>query len=79
MKVHVSRWGNSLALRIPAPFARELHVEEGSEVDLTVAHGRLLVTPASPRYDLEALVAAITPRNLLDEADWSGPRGHEAW
>lgn len=79
MRVQVARWGNSLALRIPAPFARDLQVEEGSEVDLALAHGRLVVTPVAPRYDLETLLAAITPRNLHGEADWGGPRGHEAW
>ena len=33
MKGTVQRWGNSLALRIPRAYARDLAVDEGSEVD----------------------------------------------
>jgi virulence-associated protein VagC len=48
MRARVQRWGNSLALRIPKAFATETGLESGSEVELTLDDGRLIVTPLAP-------------------------------
>jgi antitoxin MazE len=75
----VSKWGNSLAVRIPAPMAESAGLEEGSEVKLHVSAGRLVVEPVRPRYGLKKLVAAITRKNRHREIDWGKPRGREVW
>jgi antitoxin MazE len=68
MKTLVQRWGNSLALRIPKPFAEEISMREGDEVEMNVAKGRLIVLPRPPRaYHLADLVAEIRPGNLHKE------------
>jgi antitoxin MazE len=78
MKGTVQRWGNSLAIRVPRAYARDLGVEEGSEVELRVDGPSLVVTPSSTP-SLDALLAAITAENLHAEID-SGPgKGREAW
>lgn len=41
----IKRWGNSLAVRIPASLADELHLREDQEVDMVVADGALVATP----------------------------------
>lgn len=80
MRTRVQRWGNSLALRIPSAFAAETTIEQGSEVELTLEEGRLVVTPVTaPVFSLEALLAEITPENLHSEADAGAPEGAEAW
>ena len=35
MRLRVQKWGNSLALRIPKPFAQEARVKQGSVVNLS--------------------------------------------
>lgn len=45
MKTAVQRWGNSLALRIPRAYAAETRISEGSEVELTLKAGALVVRP----------------------------------
>jgi antitoxin MazE len=75
----VSKWGNSLALRIPAPLAESAGIADGSEVELHVSAGRLIVEPVRPEYDLKKLVAGITPKNRHREVGWGQPRGKEAW
>ena len=76
----ISKWGNSLALRIPAAFAETAGLEEGSVVELKVRAGRLIVIRAeSLRYDLHQLVGRITPKNRHRLADWGKPVGKEAW
>lgn len=69
MIASVAKWGNSLALRIPNAFARQIHVREGISVDISVANGALLVRPIdeSHVYDLDALLRGITEENRHDE------------
>jgi antitoxin MazE len=78
MATRVIRWGNSLAIRIPKTCAHELRLHEGAEVELTIADGRLVVTPTTrPVFSLAELVAGITPDNRHEEADWGDPVGCE--
>ncbi|MFU8889992.1 MAG: AbrB/MazE/SpoVT family DNA-binding domain-containing protein [Trueperaceae bacterium] len=78
MKGTVQRWGNSLAIRIPRAYARDLSVDEGSEVELRIDGPSLVVTPSSTP-SLEALLAAISDDNLHAEIDTGPGQGREAW
>jgi antitoxin MazE len=75
----ISRWGNSLGLRLPKSIAREAQVDEGDTVDVSVRNGAIVIRPSRPTYSLRQLVARITPRNRHDETDWGGPVGDETW
>lgn len=75
----LSKWGNSLGLRLPKSVAREAQLDEGDTVDVSVDNGTILIRPARPRYSLDELVNRINARNRHGESDWGGPTGHEAW
>ena len=75
----ISRWGNSLGLRLPKSIAREAQVDEGDTVDVSVRNGTIVIRPSRPTYSLQQLVAKITPRNRHDESDWGAPAGDETW
>jgi antitoxin MazE len=75
----VSRWGNSLAIRIPAAFAEEVQLQDGASVNILVENGRLVITAARPRYRLDELVGEITDENLHGETDWGPSMGSESW
>jgi antitoxin MazE len=80
MKTRIQKWGNSLALRIPKPFAEEAQLAEDSTVDMTVRNGKLIVVPVrEPEYTLEALVKQITPENRHGETDTGAAVGGEIW
>jgi antitoxin MazE len=80
MRTKIQKWGNSLGLRIPRSFAKEAQVEAGATVDLRVTQGRLEVRPVRrERYELEDLLAGITPKNLHHEVDTGRPEGKELW
>jgi antitoxin MazE len=80
MRATVRKWGNSLALRIPSGLAEDARLSDGTEVDIALRHGRLVVEPvATPEPSLDELVAGITPENLHAEQFADGPRGTEAW
>jgi antitoxin MazE len=79
MITRISKWGNSLAVRLPKPFMDELGLGEGAEVELTLRDGRLILVAAGRAYALEELVDGITAENRHQETDWGRPRGREVW
>lgn len=80
MRVQVQKWGNSLALRIPKPFAEDAEMREGTIVDLSVSEGKLVVVPVrKKKVTLKQLLAKVHRGNLHRETD-SGPAvGREIW
>ncbi len=80
MKTAVQRWGNSLALRIPSAYAAETRISEGSEVELTIKSGSLVVRPLlRKRHSLAGLLRRVIPSNR-HKAVATGVRvGQEVW
>ena len=83
MRTEFVKWGNSLALRVPSAFAKEIGAAEGKRAEMTVEDGTLVVKVARSkrrrRYTLEELVAGITKENCHPEIDWGPSVGNEAW
>lgn len=80
MKTAVQRWGNSLALRIPRAYAAETRISEGSEVELTLKSGALVVRAVRrKRYSLPDLLKGITPANRHDSITTGAAVGREVW
>lgn len=81
----LKRWGNSLAVRIPASIASELSLTEGQEVHVEVMDGRVTVQPhrAMRRFSRERLIQQFRAGKLerheeIDFGDavgdeWGGP------
>jgi antitoxin MazE len=75
-KVQITKWGNSLGLRVPRDLAARIGLSEGSRVDIEARGGRLVVTKSNRRFTLDELLAGMTPERqhrALDDA----PRGSE--
>ena len=80
MKTAVQRWGNSLALRIPKAYAMETKMRDGSEVELSLKSGALLVRPVRrKRHVLADLLKKITPANRPVAVSTGKPDGLEVW
>ena len=80
MRVHVRKWGNSLALRIPRSLALVSQIKQGSLVEVSVSKGKLMVAPvAEPTYTLKELLAGVKKRNIHREVDTGAAAGNEAW
>jgi len=80
MTTKVQKWGNSLALRIPKPFAEEAGLEPDSVVDIAVKDGTLVIKPSPKRRrSLKELLVDITDENRHEETEWGEPVGGEIW
>lgn len=78
MRVTVKKWGNSASVRIPAALMEAAKLELDDAVDVREEGGRIIIEPVrQKRFELDDLLAAITPRNRHGEADFGGPVGKE--
>ena len=79
MKVKIKKWGNSFAIRIPRSIVDDARLENESEVDVSVANGRILLVPVPKAViTLESLLAGVTEGNKHREVDTGAPVGNEA-
>lgn len=80
MPTTVIKWGNSLAVCIPQNLGKMIDLAEGSEVEIAVVDGNLVIKPVSrKRYSINDLIQGITPENLHAEMDSGVSVGNEAW
>jgi len=80
MKTRVQKWGNSLALRIPKSFADDVGLQKGTSVDVSLADGKIVVTPVTKaKLTLEQLLSKVTKENLHHEVDTGSAVGNETW
>jgi antitoxin component of MazEF toxin-antitoxin module len=85
MVMHLHKWGNSLGVRVPAQFIKQLNLNESDPLEMVVdLEGESLIIrrkQAKPKqYDLKTLLAKLKEDQLPQEAwDEDSPRGHEAW
>lgn len=80
MRTRVQKWGNSLALRIPKSFATEVGLQRETSVEVSLADGKLIITPVTkPKLTLKQLLAKVTKENLHHEVDTSPAIGNEMW
>jgi len=78
MRATISKWGNSLGLRIPRGLAEDAGLAEGSVVELRLEDGRIVAEPVMAEK-LGALLAKVTPKNCHRELFVDTPRGRETW
>ncbi len=81
MRAIIRRWGNSAAIRIPASVLAAARLAPDQAVEVREEQGRVVIEPArdEPVYDLDALLAGVTPENVHPEERTGPPRGRDAW
>ena len=79
LQTQIQKWGNSLAVRIPKPFALEVGLEQNSTVTVSVVDGKLVLEPVKPDYTLAELLSQVTPENLHQEVETGAAVGNEVW
>jgi antitoxin MazE len=63
MNIQISKWGNSLAMRIPAEVVKQIHLKEGDKVEATLSmNGTLIIKPQK----LDRKTLAKMARELRD-------------
>jgi antitoxin MazE len=79
VRAKIQKWGNGIGLRVPKAIANGASLHAGSEVELTVVNGRLVVAPVDEDPSLEEMLDRVTDENRHGLIDWGPAVGKEAW
>lgn len=80
MTTVVTKWGNSLAIRIPKALAEQVQVQEGTEVTFSISGDSIVITPKKrKKYTLDELLEGMTPDKFHSEIDTGIAVGNEIW
>ncbi|TDQ37181.1 AbrB/MazE/SpoVT family DNA-binding domain-containing protein [Aureibacillus halotolerans] len=71
----LQRWGNSSGIRIPSTIKNVLHVDNGTEFEMKIIDGSIVLTPKK-EVSLEEMCAKINTKNQHEEIAF-GSRGKE--
>jgi antitoxin MazE len=78
METKIQKWGNSLAIRLPKAFANQIRIENGSEVNIQIDDGKIIVIPLKRNeIILEEFLSKIDETNIHDEINFGKAVGRE--
>jgi|HubBroStandDraft_6_1064221.scaffolds.fasta_scaffold3786936_1 antitoxin MazE len=77
MQVLLSKWGNSLGLRLPKALTSEIGVSDGQKVEVRAEGGRIIVEPVRKTLTLEQMMENVTPEAMREAWDWGDDVGRE--
>ena len=80
MLVQVKKWGNSASVRIPAAIMASSALQLDQVVEMREEGGRIVIEPViAPVYDLDDMLAQMTPDTFHDDVDFGQLVGNEVW
>jgi antitoxin MazE len=80
MTTAIAKWGNSLAVRIPQAIAEQVKIQAGSEINIDIIDGKIVLTPhRRKKYTLDELLDGMTSEHLHPETSTGISVGSEVW
>ena len=79
MKTTVQKWGNSLAIRIPKNITKDTRLTEGSDLNILVDNGNIILSPSAKEYSLTEILKHVTNENIHSEVSTGDQTGREIW
>ena len=80
MLIHFTKTENGITLTLPNDVVDHPALASGETVHLAIKDSRLVLThPDAKRYNIEEMLATITPENPHGDIDWGPPVGKEIW
>lgn len=78
METKIQKWGNSLAVRLPKAFAEQTGIENGSDVQISIQDGKIILVPVKDRAKLlDAMLEKIDESTVHSEISFGNPVGKE--
>lgn len=80
METVIRKWGNSAAVRLPSSAMKSASFNMEQPVLITATKGRIVIEPVTQvEFQLDDLLAGVTPGNAHSEVDFGTPVGKEAF
>ena len=77
MKVNLNKWGNSVAVRIPHSFIKQLGLQKDTSMEMSLENDKIVLT--RKRFTLDHLLAGINSKNTHQETKTGKNLGKEIW
>lgn len=77
MHTVVQKWGNSLGIRIPSLYVKELNLKNGHSVEITEEDGKIVIVPL--KKSLEEMLSRVTNENIHKSVETGVSVGKEQW
>jgi antitoxin MazE len=77
MRTRVAKWGNSLAVRIPAAVAEEVNLHEGDALVLQSTPDGLTLIRETAELTMAEMLAGVTDDNIHEYVDFGPAVGKE--
>lgn len=78
MKSKLTKWGNSLGLRIPQAIVEMLNLENGSQVEMRFHENSLVISPIDPNFaDEHEFVGEINIEKLSKQITSANSHNYE--
>ena len=77
MHTVVQKWGNSLGIRIPSLYVKELNLKNGHSVEITEEDGKIIIVPL--KKSLEKMLSLVTNENIHESVETGVSVGKEQW
>jgi antitoxin MazE len=78
MESTIQKWGNSLGIRIPKLFAKQLELNDGSQVEVVQEGNKIIIYPYI-RESLGEKLKKIKTKNIHSEISTGDRIGNEFW
>lgn len=79
MMVKLREVGNSMAVTIPRSFVSQLNLKHGSEFNIGIDNGNIILKPSKPKVTIKSLFDNYHGDYIPTEYDWGAPVGREIW
>lgn len=76
MRIRLTKWGNSLGIRLPKIFAMQMGMKSGDEIMVDIRDQSLIL---SKTETLDQLLSHVSASSTHEETDTGDIRGREAW
>lgn len=77
MEVKISKWGNSMALRLPKSVVNDLSISEGTILNVITKDNKIVAEPVKKKYSLKELLNDVNNSNLHVETNTGVSVGNE--
>jgi antitoxin MazE len=80
MRAQLTKWGNSVAVRLPKAMLEAAKLQAGDAVELEVPEGGGILVRGQKRWpSIDERIESITPETLHPETETGPPVGNELW
>ena len=77
MQTVIQKWGNSLGIRIPSHYVKELKLKNGKAVEILEENGKIVIVPQ--KKTLEEMLSKVTKENTHNSVETGNSVGNEKW